>query len=131
MSDREHGSLELFERDLEGFGRDQVEVVGGLIEQQQRDAAELEQKDLQPRLLTPTQRFERLLRAVDDADAAAAFAASNGLELRPLSALTGTTPAPAPPGVSQPGSPLERLCNHVVSRRAGTICHGMPCHQPV
>lgn len=47
------------------------------------------------------------IRAVDDADAAAAFAASDGLELQPLSALTGATPAPAPPSLTPPAGRPE------------------------
>jgi hypothetical protein len=39
-----------------------VQVVGRLVEQQQRRAGQLEQQDLQARLLAPGQRLEGLLR---------------------------------------------------------------------
>ena len=49
---------------LQRLGRDEVEVVGRLVEQQQRRAGQLEQQDLQPRLLAAGQRLERLLGGV-------------------------------------------------------------------
>ena len=48
---------------LERLGRLQVEVVGRLVEEQQRGAVELQQQDLEPGLLTAGQRLEELLRA--------------------------------------------------------------------
>ena len=57
----EHRALETRERVLERLGRDEVEVVGRLVEQQQRRARQLEQQDLQPRLLPARERVERLL----------------------------------------------------------------------
>ena len=46
---------------LQRLGRLHVEVVGRLVEQQQRGAGQLEQQDLQPRLLAAGQRVEALL----------------------------------------------------------------------
>ena len=43
---------------LQRLGRDQVEVVGRLVEQQQGRAGQLEQQDLQPGLLAAGQRLE-------------------------------------------------------------------------
>ena len=47
---------------LERLGRLQVEVVGGLVEQQQGRPGQLEQQDLEPRLLAARERLEPLLR---------------------------------------------------------------------
>ena len=49
---------------LQRLGRLDVEVVGRLVEQQQRRAGQLEQQDLQPRLLAARQRLEPLLGGV-------------------------------------------------------------------
>jgi len=47
------------------------------------------------------------IRAVDDADASAAFTASNGLKLEPLSTITGTAPRKAPPAMAKPAGRPE------------------------
>lgn len=60
------------------------------------------------RIDSPTNQLIVLgrVRAVDDTDAPAAFAATAGLQLRPLSALTGQPPAASPPAMSKPlGTP--------------------------
>ena len=62
MRDREDRALEARERVLERLCRDEVEVVGRLIQQEQRRARELEQQDLEAGLLAARQRLERLLR---------------------------------------------------------------------
>ena len=51
VGDGEDGALERLEAVLERLGGLHVEVVGGLVEQQQRRAGELEQQDLEPGLL--------------------------------------------------------------------------------
>ena len=48
---------------FERLGRREVEVVGRLVEQEQRGAVELEQQDLEARLLAARQRLERLVGA--------------------------------------------------------------------
>ena len=48
---------------LERLGRHEVEVVGRLVEQEQRGAGQLEQQDLEPGLLAARQRLEPLLGA--------------------------------------------------------------------
>ena len=63
---REHRALERGEPGLQRLGRVQVEVVGRLVEQQQRRAAELEQQDLEPGLLPAGQRVVRLLGGRDE-----------------------------------------------------------------
>src|SRR6476659_7013199 len=55
------GALEAVEPLLERLGRLEVEVVGGLVEQQHGRARQLEQQDLEARLLTARQRLELLL----------------------------------------------------------------------
>src|SRR5664280_287106 len=62
VGDRDHGALEGRQGGLQRFGRMQVEAVGRLVEQQQRRAGQLEQKDLQPRLLSSGEGVERLFR---------------------------------------------------------------------
>jgi hypothetical protein len=62
VRDREDRALEARERVLERLCRDEVEVVGRLIQQEQRRARELEQQDLEAGLLAARQRLERLLR---------------------------------------------------------------------
>ncbi len=60
------------------------------------------------RIDSPTNQLIVLgrVRAVDDADAARAFAATSSLELRPLSALTGQPPAASAPVMPKPiGTP--------------------------
>ena len=49
------------------------------------------------------------VRAVDDADAAAAYAATEGLTLQPLSALTGAAPAPEAPPMDPPVGPAPTV----------------------
>lgn len=49
------------------------------------------------------------IRAVDDADAPAAFAAGAGLALQPLSALTGSAAAPAPAKMAPPVGRPEQV----------------------
>ena len=63
VGDRDDGAEERVERLLERLGRREVEVVGRLVEQQQVRARQLEQQDLEPRLLAAGQRLERLGRA--------------------------------------------------------------------
>ena len=63
VGDGDDRSLELGEALLERFGRDEIEVVGRLVEQQQGCAAQFEQQDLEAGLLAARQRVERLLRA--------------------------------------------------------------------
>jgi hypothetical protein len=46
------GAGEGFQAVLQGLRRLQVQVVGRLVEQQQRGAGQLEQQDLEPGLLT-------------------------------------------------------------------------------
>ena len=55
------GAVEGLQRLLERLGAEHVEVVGRLVEQQQRGAGQLEQQDLEPRLLAAGQRAERLI----------------------------------------------------------------------
>ncbi len=62
------------------------------------------------RIESPTNQLVILgrVRAVDDADAADAFAATRALQLRPLSALTGARAAPPPPPMPKPvGTPQD------------------------
>ena len=61
MGDRQHRPLESLQPLLQRLGAGQVEVVGRLVQQQQRGAAQLQQQDLQPRLLAAGQRLEPLL----------------------------------------------------------------------
>ena len=61
---REHRALEGLEPLLQRLGRLHVEVVGRLVEQQQRRAGQLEQQDLEARLLAAGQRLEALLGGV-------------------------------------------------------------------
>ncbi len=63
---RDHRAVELGETVLERLGRHEVEVVGRLVEQEQRRAADLEQQDLEPGLLPTAQRLERLVCAAVD-----------------------------------------------------------------
>ena len=63
VRDGEHGALEAVQRLLERFGRDEVEVVGRLVQQQQRRARQLEQQDLEPRLLPARKCLETPARA--------------------------------------------------------------------
>src|SRR4051794_28693155 len=70
VGDGENGALERGERLLQGLGREDVEVVGRLVEQEERRAGELEQQDLEPRLLAPRHRPERLLSLVGEPVAA-------------------------------------------------------------
>ena len=49
---------------LQGLGAGKVEVVGWLIEEEQRDARQFEEKDLKTRLLPARQRLEPLLALV-------------------------------------------------------------------
>src|SRR6476646_5722797 len=48
---RQDGAVERRERLLQRLGGEHVEVVGGLVEQQQRRPRELQQQNLEPRLL--------------------------------------------------------------------------------
>ena len=57
---REHRALVGLQALLQRLGARQVEVVGRLVEQQQRRAGQLEQQDLQPGLLAAGQGAERL-----------------------------------------------------------------------
>jgi len=61
VRDRDDRAVERFEPLLERVSRVQVEVVGRLVEQQHRRAAQLEQEDLEPSLLPAGQRVEGLL----------------------------------------------------------------------
>src|SRR5699024_7088418 len=61
VGDRDHGALETRKTLLERLRRYEVEVVGGLVEEQQRGTGEFEQEDLQARLLSARERLERLL----------------------------------------------------------------------
>ena len=60
MGDREHRALVGLQALLQRLGAGQVEVVGRLVEQQQRGTGQLEQQDLQPGLLAAGQGAERL-----------------------------------------------------------------------
>ena len=60
MRDREHRALVGLQALLQRLGAGQVQVVGRLVEQQQRRAGQLEQQDLQPGLLAAGQGAERL-----------------------------------------------------------------------
>ena len=60
MGDREHRALVGLQALLQRLGARQVEVVGRLVEQQQRGTGQLEQQDLQPGLLAAGQGAERL-----------------------------------------------------------------------
>src|SRR6185312_14923775 len=51
VRDRQDGSLEGIDGLFQRLGRVQVQVVRGLVEQQQRCAGELQQQDLETRLL--------------------------------------------------------------------------------
>ena len=66
MGDRQHRTLERLEPLLERLGRLDVEVVGGLVEQQQRRSGQLQQQDLEPRLLTARERSEPLVGGVGE-----------------------------------------------------------------
>src|SRR4051812_24806845 len=66
MGDRQHRALERREAVLQRLGGVQVEVVRGLVEQQQRRATELQQQDLEPRLLPTGQRLEHLLTGTSE-----------------------------------------------------------------
>jgi hypothetical protein len=61
---REHRALERLESLLEGLGRLDVEVVGGLVEQQQRRPGQLEHQDLEAGLLAAAEALELLLGGV-------------------------------------------------------------------
>ena len=63
---RDHRALEGLQAGLERLGALDVEVVGRLVEQQQRRAGQLEQQDLEPRLLAPAERLELLLSRVGE-----------------------------------------------------------------
>jgi 2-polyprenyl-6-methoxyphenol hydroxylase-like FAD-dependent oxidoreductase len=60
VGDREHGALVELQALLQRLGARQVEVVGRLVEQQQRRAGEFQQQDLEPGLLAAGQGAERL-----------------------------------------------------------------------
>ena len=60
MRDREHRALVGLQALLQRLGAGQVQVVGRLVEEQQRRAGQLEQQDLQPGLLAAGQGAERL-----------------------------------------------------------------------
>jgi hypothetical protein len=82
VSDGENRALERLQTRLEGLGRLDVEIVGRLVEQQQRGAGELQQQDLEARLLAARQRLEPLLRGVGARTAACEYAClvRSGLE---------------------------------------------------
>ena len=61
MGHREDRAVEGVEGLLQRLGRDEVEVVGRLVEEQQGRARQLEQEDLEARLLTAGQGLEALL----------------------------------------------------------------------
>src|ERR1700756_3465733 len=61
VSDREDGPLVALKPVLERLGRLQVEVVRRLVEQQRGRALQLEQQDLEPRLLPAGQLAEQLI----------------------------------------------------------------------
>src|SRR5688500_17730840 len=61
VCDRDHRALERGQPVLERLGGRQVEVVGRLVEQQQRRAGQLQQQDEEPRLLAAGQRAELLV----------------------------------------------------------------------
>ncbi len=129
-----------FEAVLERLGAREVEVVGRLVEEEQGRAAELEQQDLEARLLAARQGVEVLLGrlgelvAVQDArrllprQAAAALVATvQDVEQRPAGEVrthvrlrepAGSDPAPsrADPACRTGGSPPRR--------RAGARCRG-------
>src|SRR4029077_4022733 len=60
---RDDSPLEAVEAFLQGLGRLQIEVVGGLVEKEQGGTVELEQQDLEASLLPSRERLEVLLRA--------------------------------------------------------------------
>ena len=62
MRHRQDGALEGVETGLQGLGRLHVEVVGRLVEQEQRGAGELEEQDLEASLLAAAEGLEGLLR---------------------------------------------------------------------
>ncbi len=74
MRHREHRAVEALQPLLERLRAVEVEVVGGLVEQQHRRAGQLQQQDLQPGLLAAGQGVEDLvglavqLVALQDAD---------------------------------------------------------------
>src|SRR5215470_12401883 len=51
VGDRQHGALERLQPRLQRLRAGQVEVVGWLVEQEERRSGQLQQQDLQPRLL--------------------------------------------------------------------------------
>ena len=63
VGDRQDRALEPGQPLLQRLGRDQIEVVGRLVEQQHRGAEQFEQHDLEAGLLPARQRLERLLGA--------------------------------------------------------------------
>ena len=60
MGDRDDGARVLLKTILQGLGAGEVQVVGWLVKQEERRSGELEEQDLQPRLLTARQAGEPL-----------------------------------------------------------------------
>ncbi len=67
MSDRESTVPSKRERPSRASADTRSRLSSRLVEQQQGHPAQLEQQDLQPRLLPTAQRLEHLLRALDEA----------------------------------------------------------------
>ncbi len=61
VADGDHGPFECRQTGFEGLGGSNIEVVGRLVEQQQRCSAELEQQDLETSLLAAGKRFPHLI----------------------------------------------------------------------
>ena len=62
VGDGQDGALEVVDGPFQRLGRMQVQVVRGLVEEQQGGAGELQEQDLEPRLLAAGEGFVFLLR---------------------------------------------------------------------
>ena len=115
VGDREHRARIALEALLQRLGAGQVEVVGRLVEQQQRRAGQLEQQDLQPRLLAAREAGEALPRARLQLVARQRRIASS--ISRACSVIRISSGRPARPG--RAGRASARRCPARPARRAG------------